>query len=77
MTNLPKLMMAVIDFTANQITGTSLYSLSDGFLNDAVIFTVRLAENNVPFLRSYASAVKAASGSYCDAGHGSHSNDRM
>lgn len=48
-TNLPKLMTSRIDFTANQITGRLLYPLSDGFLNEAVIYTMRLAGRNVSF----------------------------
>lgn len=48
-TNLPKLMMAQTDFTENQITGRLLYRLSDGFINEAVISTMRLAGRNVPF----------------------------
>lgn len=37
-TNLTKLMTAQIDFTANQIMGRLLYPLSDGFLNEVVIY---------------------------------------
>ena len=38
-TNVPKLM---IDLGVNQLTGRLLYPLSDGFLNEAVTYTIRL-----------------------------------
>lgn len=49
-TNLPKLMTPQIDFTENLITGRLLHPLSDGFLNEAAVYTMRLAGRDVPFI---------------------------